>query len=105
MTLFDGPLVEEPPSLEAQFQAFHAAHPEVFTALHQQTIRLLDQGHKRLSIGMLWEWLRMSTLLGEVDGSPRLNNNHRSRYARLLMESDPRLAHVFETRRLAEEDS
>lgn len=81
---------------------FHERHPEVYEALAHMAHELLRQGHRHLGIAMLWEALRYTTMLGAAPGeSPfRLNNVHRSRYARLLMERDERLTGVFETREL-----
>lgn len=99
-TLFDVPEIEDEASLDARFARFHADHPDVYTALHTLTVDLLRQGHRKIGIGMLWEVLRWQSMLGgDVDGY-RLNNSLRSRYSRLLMDSDPRLAGVFETREL-----
>lgn len=89
-------------SITAAFEAFHAAHPEVFAQLRSMAVALVEGGWRHLGISMLWETLRYRTMLGSSpDDEPfRLNNNYRSRYARLLMESDDRLADVFETRSL-----
>jgi hypothetical protein len=107
-TLFDAAtehalLREE--TIEEQFQSFHAAHPEVYDHLRKLALRMVRRGHKRLGIGMLWEVLRWRTMLGarpdEDDGQGwKLNNNYRSRYARLLADQVPELADVFHTREL-----
>lgn len=102
-TLFDLPTADQPPSLDERFAKFHADNPAVYAELHRLCVELLRQGHTRLSIAMLWEHLRLRTLLGEFGAPYRLNNSYRSRMARLLMESDPRLAGVFETRQLTDE--
>jgi hypothetical protein len=95
-------LLEDP--IEVQFQAFHHAHPEVYEQLHELALELRNQGHRRCGIGMLFEvlrWTWMRSGIRDEDGF-RLNNNYRSRYARLLMANDPRLAGFFETRALHE---
>ena len=86
--------------LDQAFAEFHAAHPEVYDWLHDRAVELVEHGHTRLGIKMLWESLRHETLLGNVGGEYRLNNNLTSRYARLLMQHDPRLDGVFDTREL-----
>lgn len=104
-TLFDAAnerdlLADE--TIEAKFQAFHAAHPEVYEQLRRLAFRMVRRGHRHLGVGMLWEVLRYRTLLGASpdEDSFRLNNNHRSRYVRLLIDQEPELADVFTTRRL-----
>jgi hypothetical protein len=88
--------------LDIAFDEFHERHPEVLDWLRERAVQLVDAGHKRLSIGMLWEALRMETMLGDRGAQYRLNDHLRSRYARLLMATDVRLDGVFETRALRE---
>ena len=45
-----------------------------------------------------WEWIIRG--LPDTAEEFKLNNNYTSRYARLIMESEPGLEGVFETRRL-----
>jgi hypothetical protein len=99
VTLFDG---WSDPKLEVQFQAFHAAHPEVYDTLCRLARRLVRRGYRHLGIGMLWETMRYRTMLGASpeEDAFRLNNNHRSRYARLIMEQEPDLRGMFELREL-----
>lgn len=106
-TLFDPPVENElldDDTIESKFQAFHAAHPEVYEHLRKLAIRMVRRGHHHLGIGMLWEVMRYRSLLGAgPDESPwRLNNSHRSRYVRLLMDQEPQLRDVFEVRSLRE---
>jgi hypothetical protein len=90
-------------TIEAAFQEFHRAHPEVYLKLRELALEVVTRGHaKHLGIGMLWETLRYYTLLGAGpdEDAFRLNNNYRSRYARMLMMNEPELEGVFETRTL-----
>lgn len=84
---------------------FHTTYPEVYEQLRRLALDLVDRGWIHLGIGMLWETLRYTSMLGadpseNVGGgyTARLNNSHRAFYARLLMEREPRLVGVFETR-------
>lgn len=81
---------------------FHLDHPDVYGELIVRARRLLDRGCKRIGIGMLWEVLRYETLVGatSTEAPVRLNNDFRSRYARLLIDREPELADVIETRAL-----
>jgi hypothetical protein len=104
-TLFDAAAEAEllsPATLEARFQTFHAEHPEVYDKLRDLALDLVHRGWTHLGIGMLWETLRYHSMLGARPGedSYRLNDHHRSRYVRLLVDQEPELAEVFELRRL-----
>jgi hypothetical protein len=88
-------------SIQERFEEFHAANPVVLETLERETQRWLDAGHSRLGIGMLWERLRW-VLHVEVTGNPvpRLNDHHRSRYVRLMIQRHPEWSSVFELREL-----
>lgn len=97
-------LLDDP--IEAQFVAFHHRNPEVYDTLLVLANRWQEAGHDRVGISMLWEIVRWERGLSCEDGSTfRLNNNYRSRYARLLMANHPHLAGFFETRSLTGEAS
>jgi DNA-directed RNA polymerase specialized sigma24 family protein len=89
-------------SIEASFQAFHQANPWVYRALVQLARDLRSRGRRRIGIGMLFEVLRWQwqTSTFDVHSDFKLNNNYRSRYARMIMENEPELADAFEVRRL-----
>lgn len=88
--------------LQARFEEFHADNPHVYDRLHLLAVNMIEQGYKTIGIGMLWEVMRWQTMVEtRVAGTePKLNNNHRSRYARLLMANDERLKGVFNIREL-----
>jgi hypothetical protein len=92
------PLFRE--TLDDRFHAFHAENPHVYAALREKALELVAAGRKRLSIKMLFEVLRWEHLLTTTDPDFKLNNNYHSRYARLLMDRNPTLRGVFETREL-----
>jgi hypothetical protein len=92
-----------PRSIQRRFEAFHDAHPQVYAGL----VILARQGDRagRTKIGMKmlfevlrWEWV----IAGLPDDAEewKLNNNYTSRYARLIMEQEPDLVGIFETREL-----
>ena len=61
-------------------------------------------GHAKCGIGMLFELIRWEHGLNVVDDDGfRLNNNYRSRYARLIMANEPDLDGFFDTRVLHSE--
>lgn len=93
----------EPPagSIEDRFRQFHEANPWVYERLRVLALDMVGRGHRRIGIGMLWEVLRWQYARATVsEDGLKLNNDYRSRYARLLAESDERLSDAFETRRL-----
>ena len=87
-------------SVQERFEAFHAENPRVYERLHFRALALVESGHARIGIKMLWEVLRYDLLLDHGDNGFKLNNDFTSRYARLLMATDQRLAGVFQTREL-----
>lgn len=107
-TLFEHGLAPVPIStvqhgtIEESFQAFHSANSWVYAALVRLARDMHRRGRRRIGIGMLFEVLRWQHSLATVDASSdfKLNNNYRSRYARLIMDSESDLAGIFETRRL-----
>ena len=87
-------------SIQERFERFHDENPEVYELLVRFAHEAHAAGRSRLGIGALWERLRWHTSV-ETEGEPyKLNDNYRSRYARLLAERNPELAHLFETRKL-----
>lgn len=93
-------LVDDEATIEAAFRAFHAANPHVYTTLVRLAREAKAAGRARIGIGigMLWEVMRWHLYLETKGDEYQLNNNFRSRYARLLMEREAELAGLFETR-------
>ena len=94
---------ETPRSLAERFAAFHQAHPEVYDALVTLTTKAYDAGSRRLGIAMLFEVLRWEWMLSRLPADNeawKLNNDYKSRYARLIMQNEEWAAGMFELRRL-----
>lgn len=93
-----------PDPIDQAFYEFHHANPHVYTALCRLARRWRAAGHDRCSMNMLFETLRFDEGLrtGSTDGL-KLNNNFRSRYARIIQANERDLAGFFETRALAPE--
>lgn len=86
--------------LQFQFERFHREHPEVYKVLVWFAREAQGRG-VRVGMKALWERLRWEFSVGEQSGKDyRLNNNHTSRYSRLIMEQESDLAEMFETRAL-----
>ena len=95
-------LIRPTGTIQEQFETFHNANPWVYTELVSMARQLKAKGHRKVGIGMLFEVLRWNYLLRTNDPNSgfKLNNNMRSRYARLIMDTESDLTGVFETREL-----
>lgn len=95
-----GPRVDVDQSIQARFERFNAANPEVYTGLVRLAQKLKNQGFASYGIVGLYEVLRYDRSLS-TDGKPfKLSNDFRSRYARLIMAQEPDLSEFFKTREL-----
>ncbi len=90
----------QPRSIQAQFEEFHQENPQVYSRLVQLARGLATRGHTRVGIGMLWEVLRWDNLMSTTGVPYKLNNNFRSRYARLIEAHEPDLVDLFDKREL-----
>lgn len=86
--------------LDREFMEFHDNHPEVYDTLVSMSLESHRRG-KRVGIGCLWEVMRWHLDVRTGEEPYQLNNNHRSRYARLIMATVPELDGFFSTRPLS----
>lgn len=91
--------VDRKRTIDEAFAVFHAENPQVYAELRMLALRARRRGATRIGIGMLFEVLRWRQTLRTDGDAYKLNNNYRSRYARMLMR-EPELAGCFETRGL-----
>jgi len=98
----DGPNDE----IQRRFEKFHADNPHIYKFLVRFTREVVDERrHRGLSpnygIAAALERVRWHVNV-EVRGYPefKLNNNYRSRYARLIQLQEHDLANVYELREL-----
>lgn len=97
--LFDVEAIPHVPTPAEVFAEYHEANKHVYVALRQVALDLVDRGHTHISINMCFEVVRYQMFMRTTDPEGyKMNNTHRSRYSRMLMENEPRLAGVFETR-------
>jgi hypothetical protein len=89
-------------TFDRAFIEFHEKNPHVYAILCRLAREAVKAGRGKIGIGLLWEVMRWELFLQTHDPESefKLNNNYRSRYARLIMEKEPDLAGVFETRLL-----
>ena len=81
--------------LETQFWKFHARNPWVYETL-VRLARDYRTKHptKRAGISMFWEFIRWTKFM-DTGSKPRLSNNHRAFYARLIMRNESDLQGLF----------
>lgn len=85
-------------AMTREFEDFHRDNPHVYAELRRLALELVDAGATRVGMKMLFEVLRWSQMRTTGEDF-KLNNDLTAPYARLLMDREPRLAGVFETRR------
>ena len=85
-----------------KFEEFHQANPHVYINLEALAEKLIRRGQKHIGIGYLFEILRYETFMRteDPDSDYKLNNNYRSRYARLLLERRPEWTEIISVRNL-----
>ena len=86
--------------IDTEFLAFHAANPHVYDSLVKLAREALAKGRSKAGIGMLWEVCRWELFIQTTGSAWQLNNNFRSRYARLIMHRERDLAGFFDVREL-----
>lgn len=88
--------------VDAQFRAFFYDNPDVYYGLVRLAREAKSRRARKLGIWWLYAAMRWETFIRTHDASSgfKLNNNYASRYARLIMQRNPDLAGVFETRQL-----
>jgi hypothetical protein len=90
--------------IQEDFERFHAACPEVFALYCRFAEELLAAGHTRGSSDWILGRIRW---FYKVDsprpGGFKINDHFTSRYARLLIRTDPRFKGFFELRELRSE--
>lgn len=89
-----------PPTADQRFNEFHQSNPEVYTELLQLVHEARRAGRNKIGIKMLWEVVRWNRFLRTNDEKYKLNNNYHSRYARMIMQREPGMAGIFNTREL-----
>jgi hypothetical protein len=87
--------------LTAAFIEYDRQNPHVYARLRELALQAKATGRPKLGIGMLFEVLRWEHYLATAGDEFKLNNNYRSRYARLLMHREPTLVGFFDVRELS----
>lgn len=97
-----GPTIDR--SIQGRFERFHRDNPQVFTELVRRAKALHERGWNNIGIALLWESMRYDAMLttDPSEDTYKLSNDYRSRYARLIMETEPELEGFFTVRSLRE---
>lgn len=82
------------------FLRYHYANPEVYKLAVEFAREAKASGAKTYGIGAIFELIRWNFQIKQKMGDFKLDNNHRSHYARFIMKHEPDLAGFFETRAL-----
>lgn len=89
---------------EEKFLAHHRAHPEIYRAFKALALEWYGLGEEHWGAAAIFEVLRYkSKVSGKPDDDFKVNNDHRSRYARLFLaeyHDHPVLSRFFEIRAL-----
>jgi hypothetical protein len=97
------PLFGQKSRLEEQFWAFHLKHPQVYRALVNlaRQWRLRRGLTAKIGIGALYERARWEIAIDGLadEEPPRLSNNHRAYYARLILLENPDLTGIFKLKK------
>ena len=89
--------------IQASFEEFHSNNPHVYGLWDLFTLHMIKRGFQYGGAGMIAERIRWYTHVEIATTQPvKLNNNYRSRYARLWMKNNPSHGNFFRTRVLAE---
>lgn len=90
----------KPSKLDESFWNFHYTNRHVLDKLINMSDELKDSGNSRISMKMLFEVIRFRHLVSTKGDLFLLNNSYTSRYVRLIEETRPDLAKLFEKRSL-----
>ena len=92
-------------TIQEKFEQFDEQNPDVYEELVALARQGKAAGRTRLSVEELYVVLRWQRSLHTVDDHSnfKLNDHYTSRYARLIMENEPDLDGMFETRTIRSE--
>jgi hypothetical protein len=105
LPMFDTPeperrRLEREATIDARFKLFHLDNQHIYRELHRRALALVDRGVEHFGIALLWESMRYDAAIRSEGNAYKLNNDFRSRYARMLLAREPRLVGRLETREL-----
>jgi hypothetical protein len=87
-------------SIDSQFREFHTRNPHIFEEITKRAFALRAAGQSKIGISLIFESMRYDAAIKTLSRDFKLNNNFRSRYSRLLLDTFPTLRGVITTRTL-----
>lgn len=87
-------------TIQERFERFHRDNPHVYKRLRDLIFEDLNAGLPIAGIDFYVSVLRWKVRMETRGDDFKLNNDWRSRYARMLMDNEPELRGKFETRTL-----
>lgn len=87
---------------ERKFREFHAKNPQVYVALVRFAREAKARGRNKIGIELLINRVRWELFMNTRDDHSdfKINNNYKAYYARLIMEREPDMKTMFNTREL-----
>jgi hypothetical protein len=89
----------EKPTIDERWAEFERTNPRFYETVRRLALEKARRGAKRIGIGALFEVARWELDTGEGEDGYKANNDFRAVVSRLLMEREPELRGVFETRK------
>lgn len=85
-----------------KFLEFHNKNPQVYFELVKLAREAQGKGHRKISIELLFNVVRWERMMRTDDPNStfKINNNYKSRYARMIMLNEPGLQDIFEVREM-----
>lgn len=100
MTLDQEEVIDVSPYWATRAAEFHERNPRVYALLVHYAREAVRRGRSRVGIELLWNRMRWDyTVITDHGSDFKLNQNYKAWYARRIMENEPDLADIFETRR------
>jgi len=101
MDLFDWrPEPDDDATIQASFERFHAAHPDVYAHFERFALDLIQAGRQHYGAKSIMERIRWHYVTSSSGEEFKLNNVYTSRYVRLFIQRHPEHEGFFETRQL-----
>lgn len=80
-----------------KFEAYHAAHPEIYSEYERLTLQLIEKGRTHYSSDGILHIIRFNTAIRGGDGF-KINNSYSPDYARMFEANNPQYVGFFEKR-------
>ena len=90
-------------TLDEAFDKFDRENPHVYELFKRFAFELIGAGYKVVGAELIIQRIRWETAIKTQGDRFKINNNHRSRYARKFMRDFPQYEGLFRTRRIAGE--